>query len=146
MAWNERKALSVIGALAALIVMTTTLAASPASAVEPCDLILRATASAGSTSGSLDVTATPAVGDLWTYSVTALGGYSLEWLDGTFAVTPGEAASQIAGGMMTREPSLTGEFIQLSACFRLDASPIARSAVGNVFGVPWEIRPGVALL
>jgi hypothetical protein len=139
MAWNRRNEFSVVGALTAAIVVTVSLAVSPASADEPCDLTLRAAVNGGTTTGDLEVMVMPGSDRMWIYSVTTPTGYSLEWLDGVFPVTTSEDAAQIGGGLMTREPSLTGEFVQLSACFRLDVSQTARPAV-------WEMWPGVALL
>jgi len=112
MAWSIRKAVS---AGVGIIVVMASLTASPASAEEPCDLVLNATVSGASTSGGLKLVATPSP-EGWVFSATVPTGYVVSWLDGDYGVTTFSDGVSIGGGVLTRSSFIVGDFVSISAC------------------------------
>jgi hypothetical protein len=112
MTWTLKKA---IGASAGAIMVVGSLGMPPAIADGPCDTVASAVVDGAETTGDLELSAVWS-SQGWTYTATVPTGYTLSWLDGTRPVSS-VSGFVLGGGELTRSSSITGEFVQISACF-----------------------------
>lgn len=111
MTWAFRKA---IGASAGAIMLVGSLGMPPAIADAPCDTVVSAVVDGAETTGDLELLSEWSSRG-WTYTATVPSGYTLFWLDGTLPVS-NVSGFVLGGGELTRSSSITGEFVQISAC------------------------------
>ncbi len=111
MTWTLRKA---IGASAGAIMLVGSLGMSPAIADMPCDAVLSAVVDGAETTGDLELSSEWS-SQGWTYTAAIPSGYTLSWLDGTRPVSK-VSGFVLGGGELTRSSSITGGFVEISAC------------------------------
>ncbi|MEN8039931.1 MAG: hypothetical protein ABFR95_00325 [Actinomycetota bacterium] len=134
----SRKAVELVAVVVGALVVVAGMGVPAANANPGCDLMLSADVDGAVTEGALGVSVLLDVDSKGlTYFVDVPTGFTLEWLDGAFAVDVTDTRYTLGGGVLVREPVLSGEFTQLTACFSRTSAPVA----------PWgdranAVRPG----
>ena len=103
-----------IGASAGAIMLVGSLGMSPAMADAPCDTVVSAVVDGAETSGDLELSSEWSPQG-WTFSATVPSDYTLSWLDGTLPVSS-VSGFVLGGGELTLSSSITGDFVEISAC------------------------------
>jgi len=86
----------------------------PAIADAACDTVVTADVDGAESAGELELSSEWS-SQGWTYTAIVPSGYALSWLDGTLPVS-NVSGFMLGGGELTRSTTITGEFVQISAC------------------------------